>query len=55
RHLVKVDEMLGGILLSMHNMYFLLNLADQAREAILADDYETFYQSWMNSPACKDY
>ena len=54
RHLVKVDEMLGGILLSMHNMYFLLNLAAQAREAILADDYETFYPGWMNSPACKD-
>ena len=55
RHLVKVDEMLGGILLSMHNMYFLLNLADKAREAILADAYEDFYQEWMHSPACKDY
>ena len=55
RHLVKVDEMLGGILLSMHNTYFLLNLAAQAREAILADAYEDFYQEWMHSPACKDY
>ena len=55
RHLVKVDEMLGGILLSMHNTYFLLNLAGQAREAILAGAYEEFYEEWMNSPACKDY
>ena len=55
RHLVKVDEMLGGILLSMHNTYFLLNLAAKAREAILADAYEEFYQEWMASPACKDY
>ena len=55
RHLVKVDEMLGGILLSMHNTYFLLDLAAQAREAILANAYEEFYQEWMASPACKDY
>jgi queuine tRNA-ribosyltransferase len=55
RHLVKVDEMLGGILLSMHNTYFLLDLAAKAREAILAGAYEDFYQEWMHSPACKDY
>ena len=55
RHLVKVDEMLGGILLSMHNTYFLIDLAAKAREAILADAYEEFYQEWMASPACKDY
>ena len=55
RHLVKVDEMLGGILLSMHNTYFLLDLAAKAREAILAGTYEDFYQEWMHSPACKDY
>ena len=47
--------MLGGILLSMHNTYFLLHLAAQAREAIQADAYEEFYQEWMASPACKDY
>ena len=55
RHLVKVDEMLGGILLSMHNTYFLLNLASKAREAIVDGSYEDFYQEWMHSPACKDY
>ncbi|MCC6109755.1 MAG: tRNA guanosine(34) transglycosylase Tgt [Denitrobacterium sp.] len=55
RHLVKQNEMLGGILLSMHNIYFLTNLMARAREAILADAYEEFYQEWMHSPAAKDY
>ena len=55
RHLVKQNEMLGGILLSMHNIYFLTNLMARAREAILADAYEEFYQAWMHSPAAKDY
>ena len=55
RHLVKVGEMLGGILLSIHNMHFLLDLMARAREAVLADAYEEFYQEWMNSPAADDY
>ena len=55
RHLVKVGEMLGGILLSIHNMHFLLDLMARAREAVLADAYEEFYQEWMNSPAAEDY
>ena len=55
RHLVKQKEMLGGILLSMHNIYFLTNLMEQARSAILSDSYDDFYESWMESPAAKDY
>lgn len=55
RHLIKSNEMLGGILLSLHNLHFLLDLMRRAREAVLAGDYETFYQDWMNSPAAKDY
>ena len=55
RHLVKQNEMLGSVLLSIHNLYFLLHLMDRAREAVLADAYEEFYQDWMNSPAAKDY
>ena len=55
RHLVKVDEMLGGILLSMHNTYFLLDLAAKAREAIIAGAYDEFYREWMDSPAARDY
>lgn len=55
RHLVKQNEMLGSVLLSIHNLYFLLHLMDGAREAVLAGAYEEFYQDWMNSPAAKDY
>ena len=55
RHLVKQNEMLGSVLLSIHNLYFLLHLMDRAREAILAGAYEEFYQDWMSSPAAKDY
>ncbi|MBE6464045.1 MAG: tRNA guanosine(34) transglycosylase Tgt [Eggerthellaceae bacterium] len=55
RHLVKQGEMLGGILLSIHNLHYLLDLMRKAREAILADEFEAFYQKWMSSPAAKDY
>ena len=55
RHLVKQNEMLGGILLSIHNLHFLLDLMRRAREAVLAGTYEEFYAEWMASPAAKDY
>ncbi len=55
RHLVKQNEMLGGILLSIHNLHYLIDLMRRAREAVLADDYEAFYEAWMASPAARDY
>ena len=55
RHLVKQDEMLGGILLSIHNLHYLLDLMRRAREAVLADAYAEFEARWMASPAAKDY
>lgn len=55
RHLIKQNEMLGSVLLSIHNLHFLIDLMRRAREAILADAYEEFYQEWMNSPAANDY
>ncbi len=55
RHLVNQNEMLGGILLSIHNLFFLIDLMAQARKAVLAGAYEDFYQSWMTSDAAKDY
>lgn len=55
RHLVKSNEMLGGILLSQHNLYYLLKLMRRAREAVLADAYEEFYAEWMASLAANDY
>lgn len=55
RHLVKQNEMLGAILLSVHNLHFLLDLMRRAREAVLADAYEEFYEQWMESDAAADY
>ena len=55
RHLVKQNEMLGGILLSIHNLHYLIDLMRRAREAVLAGAYEEFYAAWMASPAAKDY
>lgn len=55
RHLVKSSEMLGGMLLSVHNLHYLLDLMRRAREAVLAGAYEEFYEEWMASPAANDY
>ncbi|MCQ2751772.1 MAG: tRNA guanosine(34) transglycosylase Tgt [Coriobacteriales bacterium] len=55
RHLVVSGEMLGGILLSMHNIAFLQNLMTQAKEHIAAGTYDKFLRDWMNSPAANDY
>lgn len=55
RHMVTQKEMLGGILLSMHNIYFLLDLMRQARAAIIEGRYAEFQQAWMDSSAAKDY
>ncbi|MCI8305579.1 MAG: tRNA guanosine(34) transglycosylase Tgt, partial [Enterorhabdus sp.] len=49
------NEMLGAMLLSVHNLHFLLDLMRRAREAVLADAYEDFYRAWMDSPAAVDY
>lgn len=49
RHLIHADELLGQILLSMHNVEFLMRLCDRAREAIEGGEYEMFRkQFWEN-------
>lgn len=42
RHLLRENEMLGMQLLSYHNLEFLINLSQKAREAILENRYEEF-------------
>lgn len=42
RHLIKANEILGMRLLSWHNLYYLIDLMKQAREAIKADKYLDF-------------
>ncbi|MBW7954529.1 tRNA guanosine(34) transglycosylase Tgt [Candidatus Gracilibacteria bacterium] len=49
RHLIKEQEMLGMQLLSYHNLYFLINLANNAREAILENRFNEFRDNfWKN-------
>ena len=55
RHLVKQDEMLGAILLSIHNIHFLLDLMRRARAAVLAGTYGEFLADWMSSEGADDY
>lgn len=55
RHLIKQNEMLGAILLSIHNLHFLLDLMRRARAAILAGKYNQFLADWLNSPSAQDY
>ena len=60
RHLIKTDEILGLRLTTYHNLYFLLNLMEQVREAIKADrlgDFrEEFFENYgFNKPNAKNF
>lgn len=55
RHLVTTKEMLGAILLSEHNLHYLLDLTAKARRAIEEDRYAAFLGEWMAGPAAVDY
>jgi queuine tRNA-ribosyltransferase len=55
RHLVTTKEMLGAVLLSEHNLYYLLDLTRGAREAVLGSRYGAFLAEWMGSAAAADY
>jgi queuine tRNA-ribosyltransferase len=54
-HLVKQKEMVGSILLSMHNIYYLLDLMRRARASIIEGTYASFVSDWMDSPAAHDF
>ena len=46
RHLFKTNEILGARLTTYHNLYFLLNLMSDVRQAILNDsllDFKEFF------------
>jgi queuine tRNA-ribosyltransferase len=47
RHLVKANEILGHMLLSLHNIHFLLSLMDEMREAIRQNRLQTFAQQFL--------
>lgn len=47
-HLVKQREILGGILLSLHNLFYLITLTQQAREAIIEGCYADFSRRYFD-------
>ena len=47
RHLFAAGEMLGGTLVTIHNLHFFLNLMEQARAHIAAGDYGTWHRAWI--------
>ena len=49
RHLVNAGEMLGGELLSIHNLRFLIRLAEKSREAILGDCFAEFKDEFLKN------
>lgn len=55
RHLIKAEEILGLRLLSYHNLYFLLDLMRNIREAIRADRLLDFRDEFFDSYGLKPY
>lgn len=47
RHLITTDEMLGGRLLSIHNIRFLIKLTEEIREAIQEDKFLEYKQAFL--------
>ncbi len=49
RHLINAGEMLGAELLSIHNLRFLIRLAEGAREAILGDYFPEYKEEFLKN------
>ncbi len=49
RHLIKADEIMGGRLLSIHNIRFLERLTAEIRQAINEDRYAEFREEFMKN------
>ena len=48
RHLISVGETLGGRLLSIHNIRFLIRLTEEIREAIKEDKFLTYKKDFLD-------
>jgi queuine tRNA-ribosyltransferase len=55
RHLIVSKEMLAAVLLSIHNLHYLLDLMRKARQAVVEQRYDDFLRAWEASPAADDY
>lgn len=49
RHLINAGEMLGGVLLSIHNLRFLTRLTEEAKKAIWEDRYLDFKEEFIKN------
>lgn len=49
RHLINTDEIMGGRLLSIHNIRFLQRLTERIRQAIMEDKYLEFRDNFMKN------
>jgi queuine tRNA-ribosyltransferase len=47
RHLIMSGEMLGGTLVTLHNLHFYLDLVAQARSHIEAGDFGPWHKAWV--------
>ena len=46
RHMINVGEMMGGMMISLHNITYLNNLMAKMREAILQDSFSEFVEEF---------
>lgn len=49
RHLYKANEILAARLCTLHNLHYYLDLVERARQAILDDTFEQFYQDYKEA------
>lgn len=49
RHLFKAEEILGQRLATYHNLYFLIKLMDNARNAIKEGNFKTYKEEFINN------
>ena len=54
RHLVNVNEIMGGRMLSLHNITYLLKLMERIREAIMQDRFLDFVEEFRASEEYKN-
>jgi len=47
RHLIVAKEMLAATLISIHNLYTLVHLMQQARQAIIAGTFDAFAAEFL--------
>lgn len=47
RHLIIAEELLGSVLLTLHNVHFYLDLMKQARLHLKQGDYASWHQQWI--------